>query len=83
MEPAGPAFESKLVPPATKGHISVARLARHWYSDAIRRFGGEQFMSTELDLLGPQIWRMMKEAESGLAPADVGEPGERRVRFYA
>jgi nitrite reductase/ring-hydroxylating ferredoxin subunit len=50
-------------------------------SERIRRFGGEQFMSTELDLLGPHIWRMMKEAESGVASGDGGEVMERRVRF--
>jgi nitrite reductase/ring-hydroxylating ferredoxin subunit len=51
-------------------------------SDAIRRFGGEQFMSTELDLLGPHIWRMMKEAESGIT-RESDEEVERRVRFFA
>lgn len=32
-------------------------------TDTIQRFGGEQFESTELDILGPQIWRLMREAE--------------------
>lgn len=41
-------------------------------TDTIQRFGGEQFESTELDLLGPQIWRLMRDAERGQAsaPAD-------------
>lgn len=39
-------------------------------SDSIRRFGGEQFSSTEIDVLGSWIYRMLKEAERG----------ERRVR---
>jgi phenylpropionate dioxygenase-like ring-hydroxylating dioxygenase large terminal subunit len=34
-------------------------------TDTIQRFGGEQFESTELDLLGPQIWRLLKDAERG------------------
>lgn len=35
----------------------------------IKRFGGEQFASTEIDVLGRHIWRLMKAAERG----DVGE----------
>ncbi len=31
----------------------------------IRRFGGEQFMSTEIDVLGPHIWRLLRASESG------------------
>ncbi|HRE91351.1 MAG TPA: aromatic ring-hydroxylating dioxygenase subunit alpha, partial [Myxococcota bacterium] len=43
-------------------------------SDTILRFGGEQFESTELDLLGPQIWRLMREAERKEQPqVDPGE----------
>jgi phenylpropionate dioxygenase-like ring-hydroxylating dioxygenase large terminal subunit len=46
----------------------------------LERFGGEQFMSTDLDFLGPQIWRLLRQAERG-------EPGEnaveREVRFFA
>lgn len=34
-------------------------------SDTIRRFGGEQFASTEVDLLGPHIWRLLRQAERG------------------
>lgn len=39
----------------------------------IRRFGGEAYMSTALDLMGPEIWRMLRQAERGLDPnsADV------------
>lgn len=39
----------------------------------IRRFGGEAYMSTELDLMGPEIWRMLRQAERGLDPnsADI------------
>jgi hypothetical protein len=38
-------------------------------ASTIRRFGGEQFTSTEIDLLGPHIWRMLKQAEAGVRPA--------------
>jgi phenylpropionate dioxygenase-like ring-hydroxylating dioxygenase large terminal subunit len=50
-------------------------------TDVIRRFGGEQYMSTELDMVGPQVWRLLKHAEAGTL-GEV-EAGERRVRFEA
>src|SRR5262245_26076824 len=31
MTEGPPPLEPRLVPPPTKGHLSVARLARHWY----------------------------------------------------
>lgn len=31
----------------------------------IERFGGEQYASTEIDVLGPHIWRLLKTAERG------------------
>lgn len=34
-------------------------------SDTIRQFGGEQFVSTDIDLLGPHIWRLLRQAERG------------------
>ena len=37
-----------------------------------QRFGGEQFASTEIDVLGPHIWRLFKTAERG------GVGGEQR-----
>lgn len=45
----------------------------------IQRFGGEAYRSTDLDLMGPEIWRMLRQAERGLDPnaADI----ERRVRI--
>ncbi len=49
-------------------------------ADAVRRFGGEQFVSTDVDLLGPHIWRLLKQAERGDAP---GEPAEREVELLA
>ncbi len=40
-------------------------------TEAIHRFGGEQYVSTELDILGPQIWRLMRQAERGeVVPVD-------------
>jgi phenylpropionate dioxygenase-like ring-hydroxylating dioxygenase large terminal subunit len=34
-------------------------------SETIRRFGGEQFSSTELDVLGQHIWKLLRQAERG------------------
>ncbi|HYP87368.1 MAG TPA: hypothetical protein VEQ59_04430, partial [Polyangiaceae bacterium] len=49
-------------------------------SDNVRRFGGERFQSSELDFMGPQIWRLLKQAETG----SVGEHVvEREVTFWA
>jgi phenylpropionate dioxygenase-like ring-hydroxylating dioxygenase large terminal subunit len=36
-------------------------------TETIRRFGGEQFASTEIDVLGRHIWRLLKAAERGEA----------------
>jgi phenylpropionate dioxygenase-like ring-hydroxylating dioxygenase large terminal subunit len=48
---------------------------------AIQRFGGERYASTELDLMGPEILRMLKQAERGVAVGD--SVPEERVRFLA
>jgi len=51
-------------------------------AENVRAFGGEQYMSTELDLIGPHIWRLMKQAEAGtLGPEETSV--EREVRFFA
>jgi len=34
-------------------------------TDTIRAFGGEQFASTEIDVLGRHIWRLLRQAERG------------------
>lgn len=34
-------------------------------TETIHRFGGEQFASTEIDVLGRHIWRLLKAAERG------------------
>jgi len=34
-------------------------------TDLVHRFGGEQFVSTELDVMGRHIWRLLKAAERG------------------
>ncbi|MCA1683009.1 MAG: aromatic ring-hydroxylating dioxygenase subunit alpha [Actinobacteria bacterium] len=48
-------------------------------AEAIDRFGGEQFASTELDVLGTEVWRLLRRAERGETAAVEG--GERRIRM--
>jgi phenylpropionate dioxygenase-like ring-hydroxylating dioxygenase large terminal subunit len=54
-------------------------------TDNVQRFGGERFATTELDVLGPQIWRLLKQAERGEVPppeAPEARPEhEHRVRM--
>lgn len=42
-------------------------------SENILRFGGEQTMSTEVDVLGTHIWRMLRHAERGETLSAVDE----------
>ncbi len=44
----------------------------------IERFGGEQFMSTEVDVLGGHILRLLRDAERGVRSAN-GEAVEKRL----
>ncbi len=44
-------------------------------SDTIRLFGGEQLSSTEIDVMGPAIWRVLRDAERQ-ERTDSGESGE-------
>jgi phenylpropionate dioxygenase-like ring-hydroxylating dioxygenase large terminal subunit len=46
----------------------------------VLRFGGERYASTDLDLFGTAIWRLLRSAEKG-QPAPVLEP--REVTFRA
>jgi phenylpropionate dioxygenase-like ring-hydroxylating dioxygenase large terminal subunit len=43
-------------------------------TDTIARFGGEQYVSTELDALGPQIWRLLRQAERQQTPDPPEDP---------
>ena len=53
-------------------------------SETVQRFGGEQFASTEIDLLGPHIWRLLRDAEAGSLPPPGGElTVVREVTFQA
>jgi phenylpropionate dioxygenase-like ring-hydroxylating dioxygenase large terminal subunit len=45
-------------------------------ANAIARFGGEDFTSTEIDVLGPHIWKLLAAAADG---GDAPGPFEHRV----
>ncbi len=49
-------------------------------TENVRRIGGERIQSTELEFMGPQIWRLLKQAETGGAGEHVVE---REVTFWA
>ena len=60
-----------------------ARILRR-QAETIERFGGEQFASTEIDVLGQGILRLLRRAErseAGTGPSDDGDPPERRLRM--
>jgi len=46
----------------------------------IAHFSGEQYMSTEIDVLGPQIYRLLKQTERG-EKTPAAEPFTRTVRM--
>lgn len=48
-------------------------------ADAIDRFGGEHPANTALDVLGPHVWHLLRQAERGLA-GEPFEPQRRRMR---
>jgi phenylpropionate dioxygenase-like ring-hydroxylating dioxygenase large terminal subunit len=48
-------------------------------SDNVERFGGERYTSTELDVLGPHIWQLLRQAEKGQPPQE--ETSERRIQM--
>jgi phenylpropionate dioxygenase-like ring-hydroxylating dioxygenase large terminal subunit len=56
-----------------------AWVLRH-QTENIRRFGGEQFASTRIDVLGPHIWRLLRRAERG--EGDGAAPREERLTLH-
>ncbi len=47
----------------------------------IHEFGGEQFMSTDVDVLGREIWRLLRQAERGEAAAAADLPSVRQLEM--
>jgi phenylpropionate dioxygenase-like ring-hydroxylating dioxygenase large terminal subunit len=53
-------------------------------AETVARFGGERFATTDADVLGPQIARLLRRAEQGgavRAPVDEPPEHEHRVRL--
>ena len=48
-------------------------------TDNVLRFGGERYTSTDIDVLGPHIWHLLKMAERGESRAS--DRAEREVRM--
>ena len=72
----GRLVKTLLNPVALKIFSQDARMLKI-QTDAIKRFGGEHYTSTELDLMGPQILRLLRRAELGKAVKE-GDDGYRR-----
>ncbi len=80
--PLGAALLSRLFKPIALRVVRQDAEILKRQSDAVRRFGGEQFASTPVDLLGPQILRLLKQAERGGEP-QADEPFETRIEMLA
>ena len=52
---------------------------RRRQSEAVQRFGGEQFASTELDVLGQHIRKLLRQAARGETPEADPDAAERRI----
>jgi phenylpropionate dioxygenase-like ring-hydroxylating dioxygenase large terminal subunit len=69
-----------LTPIATRVFRQDARMLS-LQADNLRRFGGERFANTELDVLGPQIARLLRQAERGEGAPTDGVVHEHRARM--
>jgi phenylpropionate dioxygenase-like ring-hydroxylating dioxygenase large terminal subunit len=59
-----------------------ARMLRE-QTEAVKRFGGEQYVSTDVDVLGSHILRLLRQAERGEAGDDGTVATEEHVRLLA
>jgi phenylpropionate dioxygenase-like ring-hydroxylating dioxygenase large terminal subunit len=48
-------------------------------TEAIDRWGGERYQSTEIDLMGAQIWRMLRRAAAGKAEDPAADEGWKKT----
>jgi hypothetical protein len=48
-------------------------------TQSIHRFGGEQYVHTEIDVLGPHIWHLLRQAERGLKGEEGAEIRKRML----
>jgi phenylpropionate dioxygenase-like ring-hydroxylating dioxygenase large terminal subunit len=73
-----PVAQAVITPIANRIFAQDAMILRR-QAETIRSFGGEQFASTELDVLGTHIWRMLRRAERG--ETEPVDSTEQRVRM--
>src|SRR5918996_4997050 len=69
-----------LTPVGTHIFQQDARILR-LQAETVRRFGGEQFASTEIDVLGQSILRLLLQAQRGERPTRDAPPEEHRLRM--
>lgn len=69
-----------LTPVATHIFRQDARILAQ-QTATVRRFGGEQYVSTEIDVLGPQILRLLLQAQRGERPPPDAPVDVHRVRM--
>jgi phenylpropionate dioxygenase-like ring-hydroxylating dioxygenase large terminal subunit len=50
-------------------------------TEAVRRFGGESYVSTDVDVLGPHVWRLLKDAAERPDPQPGGGTPEIETRI--
>jgi phenylpropionate dioxygenase-like ring-hydroxylating dioxygenase large terminal subunit len=79
-----PAFMLRpIITPIAKRVVKQDAVMLKQQTEAVQRFGGEQYASTDVDLLGPHILRLLKQAERGDKPDEANLPPEERVRLLA
>ena len=85
-----PVVSSRFVPTKTIGNVlkPLALKVLGQDADALRkqtrnveRFGGEQYVSTEIDVLGPEIMRLLRQAERGARRPPRDEPERKRIQM--
>ncbi len=65
--------------PLGKKVIQQDQVILRQQTETIEKFGGEQYVSTDVDLLGPHIWRLLKHAEKN----EPAEPWEGTFQLVA
>lgn len=75
-----PLLKAVLTPIANRIFAQDAMILRR-QAETIRRFGGEHFASTELDVLGGHIGRMLRRAEKGEQPGSASASTARETRI--
>ena len=52
-------------------------------TDNVRRFGEVHYVSTDLDLMGNSIWRLLRQSERDEASGDAMDPADDAERWAA